>query len=672
MFSNFATLLHKKGPFLLLVQFAVFSVVLLYFCRTVFQVDFAAFDALFGGIDTGILWGLLILAFIVYVVKAGNKSGFVVYVRMPAALFIVFLAAGLAFGSMGIWFFGVLLLFSGLIWFLQVLLVSRFSWLMLFFYVTNLCLTLALYIDQVHYLLTREHLNFYYIRILRTFNTGFFDSLANAGLTPSMYLLPVGVLVLMIALSFPVLRYGAILELPRKKLYSFGLFLLFLPLHFQFHLFAPEIPITEYMNFRLRNFWFPLPDPPIFNSINNAGLIIPADIGSISEKAFARQPEFSWLNQHSEKNVVIILIETMRQDFMMQYMPRTLALAEEGIQCRNHLSNANDTEGSLLALYYGILPLVPFRSDYETKSSAWIEFMKNSGYEFTRISGSSGSLFYPDYRYVHFREYFQEHALSAPPKTSYDENSRLQCDAVIHMLKNSDKKSLVEAYLFHMHYPFWYPERLEKYTPVLKDNSEIMTLDFAESAARLANRYRNSVLYTDELISDFVARLKEEGLYDNTLLVIMGDHGEMLGEDGKIFHANGGEILQYHTSFIVLGKDVPAAKIDKMTSHVDIVPTIGRLLGFSSTGGFGRDVLSKQDNGVVTFDLSGPNRMIYRDSEAASLFYWSGGLAWILTCSADFRLDEKLETFYAPQNLSATLSIAEEHARKLVKILSDD
>lgn len=665
--------LHQnKSAFLLFLQLCLFSIILFNFCRVVFPQDFVAFDSLTGGYDAGIVLILSCLFFIGYTFRIGAVSYVALYVRMPAIIFWLSSFVALALGSMGGWFFGVLLLSACLVWFVQTLLTGWQPWLTLPVFAANTIVTLFLYIDQLHYSLTQEHLNFYYLRILRTFGTDIFDSLGKAGVTPAMYLLPAALLLLPMLLYYPVQRCGVVLKRPATRLHTVVLFLLFLPLYFQFHIFAHEIPISEYMNFKIRNFWFPLPDPPSFSAAGVNTQIVPDAAVRLTAEDFIRQPGFAWQGAADQKNVVILVLESLRHDYLMQYMPKTAALAREGIQCLNHYANANDTEGALLALYYGILPLARQRSNFETKPSAWIEFMKAAGYEFTRISGSSGSLFFPEYNYIHFRDYFRKNGLPVPETTTYDENSRYQCDAVIHKLKNSSGKCLIEAYLFHMHYKFWYPERLEKYLPVLEDNSEVVKLDFAESAMRLANRYRNSCLYTDELVSDLVERLKAEGLFDDTIVVVMGDHGEMLGENGRLFHANGGEKIQFHAPIIILGKDVPAVQVDKVTSHVDIVPTLGRLLGFSAVGAYGDDVLTDVEKGAVTFDLAGPDRVIYRDRQAASLFQWSGKLAWIVTSAADFQLDDKLELLYAPENIAQTLSIAEGHAKKLLETLTEE
>lgn len=354
----------------------------------------------------------------------------------------------------------------------------------------------------------------------------------------------------------------------------------------------------------------------------------------------------------------------------MHYMPKMAAHANEGIQCLNHYSNANDTEGAMLALYYGILPLVFQRMEYDGKSSKWLDFMQSSGYEFVRFSDTNGNLFYPEYKYTNFWKYLQEKGISFPEKTTLEDGAVLQLNAAIHKLKNSKKKCLVEVYLFHTHYPYRYPKRMNIYNPVLEDNSEILTLSFPDLTEKMVNRYRNALLYTDELLCSFIDQLKAEGLFDNTILVIIGDHGEMLGENGKLFHANGGEELQYRTPLIILGGDVPTFKVSKLTSHIDIVPTLGRLLGFGANNAYGSDVMRDSGNGVVTFDLAGQYRMIYRDEFAASLFHFSGNLSWILTTGRDFYIDENFETLYGPEKLPSTLETAGLHYKKLLGIVS--
>ncbi|PKL41047.1 MAG: hypothetical protein CVV41_19020 [Candidatus Riflebacteria bacterium HGW-Riflebacteria-1] len=662
-------MLRNKSSFLLFVQFIVLNVILFYLCKVVFPIDFAAFDTLAGGFDTGILWVAAQVAFVVLLFIKAPSAGRHVYIHLPVALFAMFSLAIHGFSSMGLWCFGVLCLFTHFIWFTQACIARHKPWLLLVLVPANFLATIALYVDYVHYSLTREHFNLFYLRILRAVGGNFWQAIMNTGITPLMALLPFIGGALFLALLYPLLRYGAALELPGRRLPAFVCSLLFLPVYFQFSLLLPYIPVSEYLEFKVRNYSFPLPASAEFESVIRRELAGTLANVKLPAAKFLQQADYAWLPQNRQRNVVFLIIESLRQDFLQNSMPETMKLARDGILCLNHLSNSNETDGAMIALYYGTLPFIVGRSNYDSVASNWVDFMKKSGYEFLRLNCSQGNLFYPEYRYTNFREYFRANNMALPAATTIEENSRLICDAVIHKLKNADKKCIIEASLFHTHYKYWYPPEFERHTPVLGDNSEILSLPFAAVAERLANRYRNSILFTDHLISAFIERLKSEGLFDDTLLVIVGDHGEMLGEDGKLFHANGSEILQYHTPFILLGRDIPNVSVSKITSHVDVIPTLGGQMGFSVSGGYGRDVLGAVERGAVTFDIAGKDRLIYRDIGASSLFNWSESIEWVLISDGHFRFDEVFEQQFLPENLSDTVAIAREHSRKLLRMI---
>ncbi len=50
-------------------------------------------------------------------------------------------------------------------------------------------------------------------------------------------------------------------------------------------------------------------------------------------------------------------------------------------------------------------------------------------------------------------------------------------------------------------------------------------------------RYEEEILYLDIVISDFIRFLKTHNLYDDTTIIITGDHGEQFGENGRFAHS---------------------------------------------------------------------------------------------------------------------------------------
>ncbi|WP_142296526.1 LTA synthase family protein [Lottiidibacillus patelloidae] len=124
----------------------------------------------------------------------------------------------------------------------------------------------------------------------------------------------------------------------------------------------------------------------------------------------------------------------------------------------------------------------------------------------------------------------------------------------------------------------------------------------------LVGNYILSMNYTDKVLGDFIEGLKQEGIWDNSVIAIYGDHsglhGRLLQEvDNKLMR----EILGYgypivdrfNIPFII---DIPGVtkgtKIDRLGGQIDIMPTLTNLLGISLENHiiFGQDLLNYENN----------------------------------------------------------------------------
>jgi arylsulfatase A-like enzyme len=108
----------------------------------------------------------------------------------------------------------------------------------------------------------------------------------------------------------------------------------------------------------------------------------------------------------------------------------------------------------------------------------------------------------------------------------------------------------------------------------------------------LWNRYRNSMLYMDDLVGGFVESLDPH----RTIAVITGDHGEAFGEGNHFGHVDMFGRTPTHTPLIIWGQGVPpGSSSQRPTCHTDVMPTVFALLGASRRqlrGLPGRDLLS--------------------------------------------------------------------------------
>jgi lipoteichoic acid synthase len=109
--------------------------------------------------------------------------------------------------------------------------------------------------------------------------------------------------------------------------------------------------------------------------------------------------------------------------------------------------------------------------------------------------------------------------------------------------------------------------------------------DFADKDG--LNRFQNSVRYVDFFVRNLIRQYKELGLYENTIFVFYGDHGEAFGEHHRYQHDN----VPYEEGLrIPLLVHDPrrfseGERLGTPVNQLDVLPTVLDLLGYGVQGG---------------------------------------------------------------------------------------
>jgi uncharacterized protein len=90
------------------------------------------------------------------------------------------------------------------------------------------------------------------------------------------------------------------------------------------------------------------------------------------------------------------------------------------------------------------------------------------------------------------------------------------------------------------------------------------------------NRYKNALLTVDHQIEEVIGSLKANGLLDNTVILITGDHGEEFNDNHLGYWGHSSNFFRYQvqTPLIVYWPGMKPVSYTHRTSHYDIVPTI--------------------------------------------------------------------------------------------------
>ena len=93
--------------------------------------------------------------------------------------------------------------------------------------------------------------------------------------------------------------------------------------------------------------------------------------------------------------------------------------------------------------------------------------------------------------------------------------------------------------------------------------------------------YDNEVAFADDQLGALFSRLRGAGQLDRTLIVILADHGEGLGEHGETTHGLFAYESTLRIPLIVAGPSIGAGVSDASVSQADVLPTIADLVGIN-------------------------------------------------------------------------------------------
>jgi arylsulfatase A-like enzyme len=114
-----------------------------------------------------------------------------------------------------------------------------------------------------------------------------------------------------------------------------------------------------------------------------------------------------------------------------------------------------------------------------------------------------------------------------------------------------------------------------------------------DGIARAVAEYDNEIAYADLHMGRLLDHLKSEGIYDETLIAAVSDHGESLGEH-ELFFAHSFYLYEEIQQALMLLKpprSSAAARVDHPVRLLDFLPTVLSLLGMDPAEGMrGRDL----------------------------------------------------------------------------------
>jgi choline-sulfatase len=287
--------------------------------------------------------------------------------------------------------------------------------------------------------------------------------------------------------------------------------------------------------------------------------------------------------QASPPNVFLITIDTLRADHVRCYgyqniqTPALDSLATDGVRFAQAFTPSPITNTSHTTILTGLLPsshgvtdfAVPLAPTYPT----WAELLKSRGYHTAAFIGAvildSHSLAPGLDRGFDFYDDFPN---NLPPRVHWGRVERRGIDVVGRTEKwltaHPAGAHFVWVHLYDPHDPYEPPS---PYSQLYKDHL-----------------YDGEIAYADSALANFLEYIKKRGWYENAIVIVVGDHGEGLGEHGEDTH---GIFLYDSTTHVPLimkltGNTDSGKVIDSQVRTTDILPTVLDLLAIPASTKF--------------------------------------------------------------------------------------
>ncbi len=286
-------------------------------------------------------------------------------------------------------------------------------------------------------------------------------------------------------------------------------------------------------------------------------------IALTAAQATAQTPE------KSAPNVVLITIDTLRADHLGCYgykqikTPNIDGLAADGGRFERAYTPVPVTLPSHTAMLTGTYPMLSGMHDFSgnklsPQQPTLATVLKQAGYATGAVVASAvlDSRFGLNQGFDFYYDHFDFSRLEEANLDEMERPGNVVADQALDWLgKNSQKKFFLWMHLYDPHYPYRPPE------PYIREYA--------------TQPYDGEIAFADEQVGRLLRFLKEKGLYQNTVIVLSGDHGESLGEHGEKTH---GFFIYNTTLHVPLIIHLPgksgALAVGDPVSLVDLMPTV--------------------------------------------------------------------------------------------------
>ena len=388
-------------------------------------------------------------------------------------------------------------------------------------------------------------------------------------------------------------------------------------------------------------------------------------------------------DQPLARNALIIFIDTISRRHLEPWgygravSPHMSRLAAESIRFDRARSNGSQTDLSTIALFYSLLPLAHLdKGETYARGHGGMPVHLHAA-----EAGLAVGVFSADWE-VHQRGHGALHPKRCDAfvdaRQAKDEGEAAEIvrwagrreDKLVQRflrwhdrVRASGRRTFSYVKLLRPHAPYYTPPDGPDWQRPFKPAADgYNVFDFRPSPARvpaLLNRYDNAIHFADQAIGQLLDGLRRSGALDDTVVILLSDHGEAWGEHGIFGHSTQHfeEVLE--VPLLVRLPSGRAAIDRRPVATIDVAPTLLDALGLAPDPHYqGRSLLNPDYRPRLHFAWSNNVGPI------ASLIVDDWKLIWIPATDERWLYHLKIDTAEG-RNLAGTAEAAEHEAALL-------
>lgn len=316
-------------------------------------------------------------------------------------------------------------------------------------------------------------------------------------------------------------------------------------------------------------------------------------------------------------NVVVVLVDSLRADQLRagggarEVMPAVEALARGGIVFPDCITQASHTDYAAPAVFSSHYPLrsrdiYRYPKDPPYPRVMIYDVLKALGWR-TALFSSQNEEWGQMMNYMqtggldvcfHSKSLGVSDAATAdrPPFAGSLDDAVTVSESMKWIERDPDAPFFLYLNLQNSHLPYDVPKDFRRrFAPADVDVKISIGWFPKEKADVVKDVYADSLAYVDIQLERLFTRLRERGLWDRTIVVVTGDHGEAFYEHGSAAHANGvyQEVIQVPLVVRVPGR--PPARDERPAELLDVAPGLFHLLGLPPHPSFqGEDLFAPE------------------------------------------------------------------------------